>query len=153
MTNRLHQVQQEFHSYEKEHRYANEEYFEHEQRLKAVDSELSSTINSYEKLRDEHALLNEDLTKCRYDLAQMESSDTSHKERVSRAMRGIIPSMNVHLANSIDGRSEDLQAQANSTWQLFQDSGSKGTHLSQRTPRRLRSLFLVQRPRKQASSG
>ena len=41
MTTRLHQTQQDLHSYEKEHRYSNEEYFEREQRIKTIESELS----------------------------------------------------------------------------------------------------------------
>ncbi|CAF0728780.1 unnamed protein product [Adineta steineri] len=86
VTNRLHQVQQDFHSYEKEHRYTNEEFFEHEQRLKSVENELSTMIINHEKLRDEHAVLNDDLNKCRYDLEQMELSDNSHKERLIQSL-------------------------------------------------------------------
>ena len=82
MTNRLQQVQQDFHTYEKEHRYTNEVYFEREQRLKTVENELSTMIGTYEQLRDEHAVLNEELTKVRYEFEQIELSDSSHKERV-----------------------------------------------------------------------
>ncbi|CAF4784013.1 unnamed protein product, partial [Rotaria sp. Silwood1] len=83
ITNRLHQIQQDFHSYEKEHRYSNEEYFEREQRMKTIENELSMMISNYEKLQREHTTLNEDLTKCQYDLEQSQKSDISHKEQAS----------------------------------------------------------------------
>ncbi|CAF0922423.1 unnamed protein product [Adineta ricciae] len=86
VTNRFHQVQQDFHTYEKEHRYTNEEYFEREQRLKTVENELSTMIGTYEQLRDEHAVLNEELAKRRYEFEQMELSDSSHKERLIQSM-------------------------------------------------------------------
>ena len=83
MSTRLHQSQQDLHAYEKEHRYSNEEYFEREQRMKSIESELSMVIISHEKLQREYSLLNEELTKCRDDLEQAVKSDLSHKERVS----------------------------------------------------------------------
>ncbi|CAM2700904.1 unnamed protein product [Rotaria socialis] len=82
ITNRLHQVQQDFHSYEKEHRYSNEEYFEREQRMKTIENELLTKSSNYEKLQREHSALNEDLTKCRIDLEQSQKSDISHKEQL-----------------------------------------------------------------------
>ena len=75
--------QQDLHGYEKEHRYSNEEYFEREQRMKSIESELSMMITNNEKLQREYSLLNEELTKCRYDLEQAEKSDLSHKDHVS----------------------------------------------------------------------
>ena len=84
VTGRLHQVQQDLHAYEKEHRYSNDEYFEREQRMKTLESDLTMNILNNEKLQRELTMLNEDLTKCRYDLDQTEKSDISHKERVSR---------------------------------------------------------------------
>jgi predicted nucleic acid-binding Zn-ribbon protein len=83
ITNRFHQIQQDLHAYEKGHRYSNEEYFEREQRMKNLENELTTIINSYEKLQRDHQLVNEDLDKCRYDLDQIEKSDISHKERVN----------------------------------------------------------------------
>lgn len=83
MTTRLHQTQQDFHGYEKEHRYSNEEYFEREQRMKGIELELSAVVANNEKFQREINLLNEDLTKCRLDLDQVEKSDLVHKERVS----------------------------------------------------------------------
>ena len=82
VTNRLHQVQQDFHLYEKEHRYSNEEYFEREQRLKHLENELTTFGHTYEKLQREHQELNDELERCRYDLEQVETSDIAHKERV-----------------------------------------------------------------------
>jgi chromosome segregation ATPase len=86
----LHQVQQDLHSYEKEHRYSNEEYFEREQRLKTIENELSTMISKHEKLQREYSTLNEDLTKCRIDLEQIEKSDISHREQVNTILIHII---------------------------------------------------------------
>ena len=82
VTNRLHQIQQDLHVYEKGHRYSNEEYFEREQRLKNIENELNTFGNTYDKLQREHQDLNEELERCRYDLEQIEKSDITHKERV-----------------------------------------------------------------------
>jgi chromosome segregation ATPase len=83
VTNRLHQIQQDLHTYEKGHRYSNEEYFEREQRFKNIENEFITLNTNYEKLQREHQTLNEELDKYRYDLEQVEKSDLSHKERVS----------------------------------------------------------------------
>jgi chromosome segregation ATPase len=83
VTNRLHQIQQDLHTYEKEHRYSNEEYFQHEQQKKIIENELTTIAHNYEKFQREHAESNEQLNKCRYDLEQAEKSDIMHKERVS----------------------------------------------------------------------
>lgn len=83
VTNRLHQIQQEFHTYEKTHRYSNDEYFEREQRIKEIENELTNIILNYEKLQKQHQILNEELNKYRYDLEIVEKSDMLHKERVS----------------------------------------------------------------------
>ncbi|MEP6596876.1 MAG: ROK family protein, partial [Ginsengibacter sp.] len=45
ITNRLHQIQQDLHTYEKGHRYSNEEYFEREQRMKNLENELTTIIS------------------------------------------------------------------------------------------------------------
>ncbi|CAF3693774.1 unnamed protein product [Adineta steineri] len=82
MTNQLQQSQQDFHTYEKEHRYSNEEYFEYEQRKKSLDNELSTVVQNYEKLQKEHEVLNELLNKCRCELEQNEKSNIVHKERL-----------------------------------------------------------------------
>ncbi|CAF0725433.1 unnamed protein product [Rotaria sordida] len=86
ITNRLHQIQQDFHSYEKEHRYSNEEYFEREQRMKTIENELSMMISNYEKLQREHATLNEDFTNCRYELEESQKSDIIHKEQLVQSI-------------------------------------------------------------------
>ena len=82
VTNRLHQLQQDLHAYEKGHRYSNEEYFEREQRLKNLENDLTTFGHTYEKLQREHQELNEELERCRYDLDKVEKSDIAHKERV-----------------------------------------------------------------------
>jgi chromosome segregation ATPase len=84
MTNRLHQIQQDLHSYEKEHRYSNEECFQREQRIKTIENELSIIINNYEKLQREHSTLNEHLNKYRTDLEQVQKSNATHQEQVNR---------------------------------------------------------------------
>jgi len=84
MTNRLQQIQQDLHSYEKEHRYSNEEHFQREQRIKTIENELSIMVNNYEKLQREHSTLNENLTKYRVDLELVQKSDTLHQEQVNR---------------------------------------------------------------------
>jgi primosomal protein N'' len=83
VTIRLHQSQQDFHNYEKEHRYGNQEYFEREQRMKTIENDLSISMGQNEKIQRELSMLNEELVKCRFDLEQIEQSDLSHKERVS----------------------------------------------------------------------
>ncbi len=40
-------------------------------------------ISNHEKLQREYSTLNEDLTKCRIDLEQIEKSDIYHKEQVN----------------------------------------------------------------------
>ena len=52
--------------------------------MKTIENELSTMISNYEKLQRDHTTLNEDLTKSRHDLEQIEKSDISHKERVSQ---------------------------------------------------------------------
>ena len=82
VSNRLQQLQQDLHFYEKEHRYTNEEYFEREQRLKLVENELTNLANTFEKSQKEQKELSEQLDQYRYDLDHVEKSDLSHKERV-----------------------------------------------------------------------
>ncbi|CAF4421780.1 unnamed protein product, partial [Adineta steineri] len=82
MTNQLQQSQQDFHTYEKEHRYSNEEYFEYEQQGRNFDNELTTVVQNYEKLQKENEVLNELLNKCRCELEQNEKSNIVHKERL-----------------------------------------------------------------------
>lgn len=94
VASRLQQSQQTLHEYEKEHRYSNEDYFEREQRIKSIESDLSNTVNNHDRLQRDYSLLKEELSKCQYDLEQMDKSDHSHKERVSReriGRRGTMP--------------------------------------------------------------
>ena len=85
MTNRLHQIHQDLHNYEKDHRYSNEEYFEREQRMKNLENELTTIMTNYEKLQRDHSMLNEQYLKCRAELEQTEKSDLSHKEQVNHS--------------------------------------------------------------------
>ena len=82
ITTRLQQIQQDLHNYEKAHRYSNDEYFEREQRLKLLENELSTMVNSYEKLQHDHSISNEQLQKYRTDLEQTQKSDQIHQEQV-----------------------------------------------------------------------
>jgi len=50
--------------------------------MKNIENELTTLVNSYEKLQREHRELNEELDKYRYDLDLVEKSDITHKERV-----------------------------------------------------------------------
>jgi len=70
--------------------------------LKTIENELSTLNSNYEKLRDEHAVVNEDLTKCRYDLEQIELSDNSHKERVNKKLNKK-KNYDIYLVNTING--------------------------------------------------
>jgi len=70
--------------------------------LKTIENELSTLNSNYEKLRDEHAVVNEDLTKCRYDLEQIELSDSSHKERVNKKLNKK-KNYDIYLVNTING--------------------------------------------------
>jgi chromosome segregation ATPase len=83
VTNRLHQIQQDFHTHEKGYRYTNEEYFEREQRMKTIENELLTVSRNYEKVQREHELLTEESNKYRYELEIIERSDLAHKERVN----------------------------------------------------------------------
>ena len=126
VASRLQQSQQNLHEYEKEHRYSNEDYFEREQRMKSIENDLSNTVSNHDRLQRDHSLLKEELTKCQYDLEQMDKSDHSHKERVSRRRMETRTTMCVHLVDPIDGRSKDLQTEISIDWWLFQDDSSKG---------------------------
>ena len=116
MASRLQQSQQSLHEYEKEHRYSNEDYFEREQRMKSIENDLSNTVSNHDRLQRDHSLLKEELTKCQYDLEQMDKSDHSHKERVSRRRMETLTVMRVHLVDPIDGRSKDLQTKISIDW-------------------------------------
>ncbi|CAF3647727.1 unnamed protein product [Rotaria sp. Silwood1] len=86
ITNRFHQIQQDYHTYEKNHRYSNDEYYEREQRIKSIENELTTIFSNYEKLQKQHQLLNEELNKYQYDLQDIEKSDRLHKERLMQSM-------------------------------------------------------------------
>ncbi|CAF4352358.1 unnamed protein product [Rotaria sp. Silwood2] len=86
VTNRIHQIQQDFHTYEKIHRFSNDEYYEREQRIKSIENELTNIISNYDKLKKEHQILNEQLNKYQYDLQDIEKSDRLHKERLIQSM-------------------------------------------------------------------
>lgn len=102
VSNRLHQLQQDLHAYEKTHRYSNEEFFEREQRLKHLENELTTFGHTYEKLKREYQDVNEELERCRYDLDQVEKSDIVHKERVRHSDSSSVYSFSLCLADPID---------------------------------------------------
>ena len=87
MTNRFHQLHQDLHDYEKEHRYSNEEYFEREQRMKNLENELSTVMSNYDKIQRDQSMLNEQYLKCRNDLEQTEKSEITHREQVNSSVK------------------------------------------------------------------
>ncbi|UJR13437.1 hypothetical protein I4U23_000451 [Adineta vaga] len=88
LTKQLQQNQYDFHLYEKDHRYSNEEYFQHEQTKKSIENEFTIMNHNYEKLQKDYQNLNESFKKCRYELEQREKSDCLHKERLIQSMDG-----------------------------------------------------------------
>ena len=52
--------------------------------MKTIESELSSVVSNNEKLQRELAALNEELSKCRCELEQMQKTNISQKEQVNR---------------------------------------------------------------------
>ncbi|CAF1340250.1 unnamed protein product [Didymodactylos carnosus] len=82
LSNRFHALQNDYYTYEKNHRYTNENYFDKEHRLTSVENELTTTAKNFELLQNENKILNDKLEKYRYDREQAEILEAENTEKV-----------------------------------------------------------------------
>ena len=113
LTQRSQEIQQEFHLYEKEHRYANEEVFQREQHSQRLQNELTDFIREHRQLQLEHQTVREEMNDSLERVEQMKQSDLLQTECVSLLSgdEGKNETL-VQLADAIHRSSADLQREA-----------------------------------------
>ncbi|CAF1286734.1 unnamed protein product, partial [Didymodactylos carnosus] len=86
LSNRFHALQNDYYTYEKNHRYTNENYFDKEHRLTSVENELTTTAKNFELLQNENKILNDKLEKYRYDREQAEILEAENTEKMIQSI-------------------------------------------------------------------
>ncbi|CAF1644248.1 unnamed protein product, partial [Didymodactylos carnosus] len=86
LSERFHAVQNDYYTYEKDHRYTNDDYFDKEHRLTSVENELTTVMKNFELLQNENKILNDKVGKYRYNLEQIETVEAENKEKLIQSM-------------------------------------------------------------------